>query len=192
MILYKRILHADDSPHRIALGAGLATLVAFTPTIGFQTVIALALAALMRANKAICIPIVWISNPLTALPIYGACWKLGQALTSAPPPVSNTNMAVTLGKLAEHTDEGIWFRLFEPEFWMSLLSMMFEFGLVLWVGCLLVGMVAGILTYFATRWGVTEYRQRRRVRKIYRNIRRSRIRKARQNRRARIGNMVGT
>mgnify|MGYP001008765280 CR=1 FL=1 len=34
-----QVLHCDDSPHRLALGAALGTLVAFTPTIGFQMAI---------------------------------------------------------------------------------------------------------------------------------------------------------
>ena len=55
--LAQKVLHADDTPHEIALGAGIAMWVAFLPLIGLQTVIAVSLAALFRANKAICFPI---------------------------------------------------------------------------------------------------------------------------------------
>ena len=83
--LAQKVLHTDDSPHTIALGASLAMLVAISPLIGLQTVIAVGLAALFRANKAICIPIVWIvTNPFTFLPIYGACYKLGQLVVGDP------------------------------------------------------------------------------------------------------------
>ena len=184
---YKRVLHADDTPHRIALGAGVAMLVAFSPTIGFQTVIAIALATLLRANKAVCIPIVWITNPLTILPVYGACWELGHTLMVAPTAGNGSNFVAELASLTPYTDQRVWPHLFEAEFWSRLLRLMFEFGIELWVGCLAVGAVAAFLTYFATRWGVTEYRQRRRVRRISRNIQRARIQKAKHQRRAGIG-----
>lgn len=181
--VYKHVLHADDSPHRIALGAALGMLVGLSPTVGFQMVIAIALATLLRANKAVCVPVVWITNPLTALPIYGACWELGHTLTRVPAAGDGSHFAMELAALTRHTGQGIWSRLFQAEFWSDLFRIMFEFGVELWVGCLVVGVIAGIVTYFATRWGVTEYRQRRRVRKIHRNIRRERIQKARSCRR---------
>ena len=188
--VYKHVLHADDTPHRIALGAGLAMLVAFSPTIGFQTVIAIALAAVLRANKAVCVPIVWITNPVTALPIYGACWELGRALTMAPATGNGANVAAILAELSGPANQGIWYRLLEAGFWARLLTIMFEFGMELWVGCLVVGIVAGVITYFAMRWGVTEYRQRRRVRMIFRNIRRARIEKARRQNGTRVRRVV--
>jgi len=104
---YKRVLHADDTPHRIALGAGVAMLVAFSPTVGFQTVIAIALATLLRANKVVCIPIVWITNPLTILPIYGACWDLGRTLMIAPAAGNGSNFAAKLADLARHADQDV-------------------------------------------------------------------------------------
>lgn len=187
MFVYKHVLHADDSPHRIALGAALAMLVAFSPTVGFQMVIAVALATLLRANKAVCIPIVWISNPVTIVPIYGTCWEIGRLLVISPTAALEPNFAEKLANLTMHTNQSIWSRLFETEFWSRLLGIMFEFGLELWVGCLAVGAVAAFLTYFAMRWGVTEYRQRRRVRMVWRNIQRARIRKAKRHRRHGIG-----
>ncbi|MCP4594703.1 MAG: DUF2062 domain-containing protein [bacterium] len=179
-LVYRRVLHADDSPHRIALGSGLAMLVAFSPTVGFQTFIAIALATLVRANKAVCIPIVWITNPVTILPVYGACWELGRVLTVGSTSSSGPTFAARLAELTRHTEQGVWSRLLEAEFWSGLMGIMLDFGVELWVGCLVVGAIAGVLTYFATRWGVTEYRQRRRVRKIHRNIRRARARRARR------------
>ena len=187
LFVYKHVLHTDDSPHRIALGTALAMLVAFSPTVGFQMVIAVALATLLRANKAVCLPIVWITNPVTIVPIYGTCWKVGRALMISPTSVPESNFAKNLAALTEHVDQGIWPRLFEAELWSRLLGIMFEFGLELWVGCLAVGAMAAFLTYFAMRWSVTEYRQRRRVRMIWRNIQRARIRKAKRGRRRGIG-----
>ena len=65
-----RILHVDDTPHRIALGVAIGMFVAWTPTIGFQMGLTVLLCALFRANKLVGVPLVWISNPLTIIPVY--------------------------------------------------------------------------------------------------------------------------
>ena len=71
-ILVHRVLGVDDSPHRIALGVAVAFFVAWTPTLGFQMVLAIALATVLRANKAVTVPIVWLTNPVTAADAVGA------------------------------------------------------------------------------------------------------------------------
>ena len=73
-----KVLHTDDTPHAVALGAAIATVIAFLPLLGFQTVISIGIAAMFRANKAICVPIVWITNPFTWGPIYFGCFSLGR------------------------------------------------------------------------------------------------------------------
>lgn len=153
----KRVLHANDTPHRIALGVGLATFVGFTPTMGLQTAIALGLAALFRANKAVCIPIVWVTNPLTFVPIYGACWWLGAMIL--PGSESLGGQAAVLEKLHAFENGGGFFaNFFNAEFWYGILHLMLELGGELWLGCTIVGAVGGLTMYFLTRWGVTTYR----------------------------------
>ena len=92
----RKVLHTNDTPHAVALGAGIATFVALLPLIGFQTVIALALAAVFRANKAICIPVVWITNPFTAIPIFKGCFELGRFVLTGP---SDRTQASVLAEL---------------------------------------------------------------------------------------------
>ena len=70
--LIVKVLHANDTPHRIALGIAIGVFIGLTPTVGLQMIIALALATALRANKVVCIPMVWITNPVTLVPIYSA------------------------------------------------------------------------------------------------------------------------
>jgi len=42
--LVHNVLHVDDTPHRIALGVAIAIFVTWTPTIGFQMLLTIALA----------------------------------------------------------------------------------------------------------------------------------------------------
>ncbi|NOX58230.1 MAG: DUF2062 domain-containing protein [Planctomycetes bacterium] len=179
----RRVLHADDTPHRIALGVGLATFVGFTPTMGLQTAIALGLAALLRANKAVCIPIVWITNPLTFVPIYGACWWLGAMIL--PGSKLPAEQAAVLTKLQGFGSGGTGFfaNLFSAEFWSSMLSFMLEIGAELWLGCTIVGVFSGLVLYFLTRWGVGAYRIRHEAHMLRRQQRRKEILAGRKPRR---------
>ena len=162
-------MHADDSPHRIALGVAIATLVAFSPTLGCHTVLALAIAAGLRANKAVCIPVVWITNPFTAVPVYWFCWRLGAGLLDG-----GTNPQTVLERMSSMATLQSYGQLVEWGFWSALFGMAVELGAELWVGCTIVGLVSGGLFYGMTRWGVTVYRRRRAARRVHRDTERQR------------------
>lgn len=168
-ILAQKVLHTDDTPHAIALGAAMATFVAFLPLVGLQTLISVSLAALLRANKAVCIPIVWITNPVTLGPIYGACFGLGRIVLATSPAVDE---GAVLNELQQHQQTG----LFELAFWQGLLDRLGTLALELWVGCAIVGLVTGVGMYFFARWGVVSYRERRRQRILMRTMLRSKPR----------------
>lgn len=121
--------------HRVALGAALGMFVAFTPTIGFQTIIVLALASMLRANKLVGLPLVWISNPLTIPPIFYAAYSLGRVILRWPA-----------------LDRLWWLGLTEPPegWWTATVfywSKAAEIAAPLWLGSVLIGGVAGVLTY---------------------------------------------
>ena len=174
--LAQKVLHTNDTPHAIALGAAIAMVIAFLPLIGLQTVIAVGLAALCRANKAVCIPIVWITNPFTMVPIYGACLGLGRLLMVSP---ADTSSAVILSGLEGQQGGPI----FELEFWRGVLYRLSGLGRELWIGCAVVGLILGIASYFFTRWGVWNYRERRRRKILRRNLLRSNLQKGKVTRR---------
>lgn len=167
-ILAQRVLHTDDSAHSIALGAGIATFVAFLPLIGLQTVIAVGLAALFRANKVVCIPIVWITNVFTMVPIYGACLALGRFVLSKSGPIDDSAVLATL----ENTPAAGFFEL---AYWEAALHRSLEVGREVWVGCAIVSTVTSVAAYFLARWGVSAYREQRRQRILRRNLRRANV-----------------
>lgn len=165
--LIHNVLHADDTPHRIALGMGLATLVAFLPIMLMQTVVAIGLAALFRANKAVCVPVVWITNPLTMWPIYGSCLILGQRINASP---TSPDPEQALQQLA-HASPGVPF--YHLEFWSARFEALVNLGVDLWIGCAVVGIIMGIAAYFFGRWGIRYYRERHRKRVLRRSFLRS-------------------
>lgn len=79
------VLHTNDPPARLALGAAIGMFVAFTPTFGLQMVLVVFIAWLLKANKAVGLPIVWISKPATMGFIYYLCYIVGCALLGREP-----------------------------------------------------------------------------------------------------------
>ena len=62
-----RVLHVDDTPHRIALGVAVGIFVTWTPTIGLQMLLCILISALVGANKFVGLPFVW----LLLRPVHG-------------------------------------------------------------------------------------------------------------------------
>lgn len=156
-LLVHRILGLEDTPHRIAWGVLLGAIIAFTPTMGFQIAIYVPLAAMVRANKISGIPILFLSNPFTAVPMYYFTWRVGAVLVPGE-RMSNEAVRQKLKRLTD-ADAG-WGEIIEPEFWTDLGRVLVDMGVELWVGGILFGTLIGIPVYFVSYWGVMEYRRR--------------------------------
>lgn len=147
-VVYK-ILHANDPPYSLAMGIALAMFVTWTPTIGFQMALVFALSWLFRANKLVGIPLVWISNPATIVPIYYPCYWVGLKLLGMP------------GK-----DWEWWQSLGSPpgEWWPKVqfyANAFWEIAAPLWLGCLVVGGILAVVSYFASYYTICWYRMKR-------------------------------
>ena len=138
------MLHANDPPHQLALGAAIGVFVAVTPTVGLQMGLVLLLAWLLGANKVVGLPIVWVTNPATIVPIYYSCYFVGRKL---------------LGQ------EGIgreWWAELQGRhnfsfYWTKLLDV----ATPLWVGCLVCGFALAYPAYYFTYVMVRQYRMKR-------------------------------
>src|SRR3972149_5010147 len=75
-----RILRTADPPNRLARGVAIGIFIAWLPLIGLQMMLVLALSFVLRANKLVGLPIVWISNIFTIGPIYYPSYLLGSAI----------------------------------------------------------------------------------------------------------------
>ena len=147
--VYHNILHADDPPHRIALGLAIGVFVAMTPTIGIQMVIAVFLCWLLRANKLLGVAVVWLSNPATALPIFFMNYAVGNTILRR-----------------EWVRQGYWKALRNPppEWWNTIKFYWSEFlhiAAPLWLGSLLIGFLVGYITYYVVYFVVRAYRLKR-------------------------------
>lgn len=150
----------------------MGLFVGLTPTVGFQMVIAVALAATLRANKVVCIPMVWITNPVTLIPIYAVCHRMGSGLIGATPRTLDVANHEQLATPLQQIQSMGFSRVFEFQFWIDVAAGLTRVGAELWVGCLLAGSIFGTVGYFVSRRAVVVYRQRRAARDKARDVRR--------------------
>jgi uncharacterized protein len=144
-----QVLHADDPPHRLALGVAIGVFVTFTPTIGFQMVLVLFFAWLLRANKAVGLPVVWLSNPATLVPIYWPCYSLGRWMLQAPAIGTSWWSSITHPPAGWAERVTFYWSRFAEVFWP------------LWVGGLAIGLLAGYVTYHLVYQSLCVYRIKR-------------------------------
>ncbi len=161
--LVHNILHLDDTPARIAGGVLLGTFIAFTPTLGFQIVIYVAIATLLRANKFSGIPILFISNPVTVAPLYYFVWRVGDYVING----GGNGAPITRAELEERLnaagvvlgDEVFWRDFLDPNLWITVGRLLIDLGAELWAGAFICGLVFGPPLYFLTLWNVRAFRR---------------------------------
>ena len=140
------VLHADDPPHRLALGIAIAMFVTFTPTIGFQMALAVFFAWLLRANKAAGIALVWLSNPVTIIPIFYFCYRIGHMI------VRGERVSWRWWAQLARPPQGWWAGV--QFYWERFM----EISAPLWVGSLIVATVVGYLSYYISYYAICGYR----------------------------------
>jgi len=99
---YLKFLRLQGDPHSLALGVAIGLFIGITPTIPLHTALILILAWILRGNIiAALIAATAISNPLTWLPQYYFCWRLGSWLL--PGRLSWARIQELLGLLTSGT-----------------------------------------------------------------------------------------
>jgi uncharacterized protein (DUF2062 family) len=155
--IYK-LARQKDPPERIALGLALGIFIGFLPIMGIQMAVVSIFALPLRANLKAAIAGVWISNPITVIPLYYANYRFG--LLFLPAREADRE---TFGAAIERASDWDW-----SDIWGSLCNL-FDFGAdilgPLWLGSAILGVVFGVPTYFATKRLVIRYRARRAARK---------------------------
>jgi len=139
-------LHSPNLWHfnrrSVARATAIGLFCAFLP-VPFEMIPAAIGAILWRANMPLSLAWVWISNPLTWIPLWGLPYLLGAWLLGHP--------AVPLDKLT--------------------LEIFTQYYVALWVGCLIFGAIVGAAGYYLVNliWRskvVRTWHRRREIRKI--------------------------
>jgi uncharacterized protein (DUF2062 family) len=138
--LYHRFIRLHGSPEEIAWGAAVGFFVAMSPTMGFQTCLAVPVAAFFKINKVAAAATVWLTNPVTAPFIYGFNYMIGAKLLGYP------LNAVFFSRPSWET------------FWHGSAEVL----LCLVIGGTLSGLVVSLAGYFVTLWMVRTAREKTR------------------------------
>lgn len=101
---FKEVLLLSDSPRKIALAFAIGVFIAFSPILGFHTIMVLLVAWLFRLNPVALFAGAFVNNPWTFTPLYGFCLWFGIYLyggTAAFPHISweHLSLLTFLGNL---------------------------------------------------------------------------------------------
>ncbi|KNZ69686.1 hypothetical protein Tfer_1707 [Thermincola ferriacetica] len=110
--------------HSVAAGLAVGTIVAFTPTIGLQMLLAGAAAYFLRVNIPAAIIVCWVTNPVTAPAIIPLQYKLGVRLMTV----------LHIGWV--NVQPGLFYKLV-------------YYAWPLWIGSLVSGLTLAIIVYWA-------------------------------------------
>ena len=107
---YQRFVKIRGCPREIAKGFALGIFLGMSPTMGFQMILAVPLAALFRWNKLAAAAGVWISNPITAPLLYGSTYLVGARLMglAGRPHGAATVGGATFLKMIARAPEIFW------------------------------------------------------------------------------------
>ena len=157
-----RLLHIDDSPHRLALGAALGVFIAYTPPFGQHILLAVLLAMVLRANKFVALTWIWISNPFTFMPLYYPNYLLGRVVLSCVRTEQHFGSQQVAAMLKQSLSLGhIVTECFSAEFWQQLGGLIAQIGFEMLIGGLILGTIAATIVYFGSFHLIQWYRRKR-------------------------------
>lgn len=111
----------------LARGLALGLFVAFTPTMGLQMLLACFLILFFPGNLPIALAACWITNPLTAAPIYYMEYKVGKWLID----LFGVSASETIGDV-------------------SHIAGIYDVAGAMWAGSVIIGITSAILGYALT------------------------------------------
>lgn len=122
---YWRLRRLQGRPEALARGLACGVFAGLFPLFGLQTILGVLLAIPLRGNKIMAAAGTWVSNPLTYVPIYAFNFKVGQWLLRDS----------TLTKVSLQS-------------WQEVMALGSEIISTVFVGCLAMGLVGAVCSYF--------------------------------------------
>ena len=136
-MLLRTILQLDDTPHSIALGTAIGMWLGMTPTVGIQMGLVMLFAflsrPLFRFNVMAAIVTVYVSNPITMVPIYWFNYKVGTLFIK--------------GMVSKEHFSGVMKSDQIRDSWTAVLTLIKDLGWPLVLGSLIVATICSLMTY---------------------------------------------
>lgn len=140
--MLREVLAFNDTPRSIAFGAAVGIFVGLTPTGGIQTLLVLAfsltLGRVVRFNLLAAMVALYISNPLTAIPIYWCSYYVGTLF------VHEDIQFAEVASVVQFNGFQAW--------WQNFSELIVGVGSTMLLGSLVVGAAGALITYPAMLW----------------------------------------
>lgn len=172
-----RMRRVPDSPHRVARGVFVGSLVGFLPLPGLQFVAAWIAARLARGNLLAALLATFNTNPVTTPFFAVLAMTLGHWIMGIEAPLT----AEYIGSAFASAGEDLWFNflaMFGPReaHWEGLIGFWHEIYVPYFIGALAPGFVLSAIAYYVTIPLVSAYQKARAATAHERSERRNRMR----------------
>lgn len=121
---YRKLLLSHASAEEVAQGFALGVFIGITPTFGLHIILAIVCAAYLKKNELAAILGVFVTNPITAVPVYYFCFHVGTLITGQTTELNFADLTFS-----------------------KAFSLGADILFPLWIGCLAVGLVAYFAAY---------------------------------------------
>lgn len=150
-----RLSRLRTSPHAIAAGAAAGVLVSFTPFMGFHFILAGLLAWMLRGSIIASALGTFFGNPLTFPFIWVSAYQLGNRLLGLEGELQGDGLLGRLSEVTSNIARSSWGNKLPAieELWPVILKPMATGGLLL-------GVVAGLISYYLVKKLVDAYQHR--------------------------------
>ncbi|MEM6308217.1 MAG: DUF2062 domain-containing protein [Pseudomonadota bacterium] len=159
-----RLRRLPGTPEYIARGIAYGIFITFTPLFGFHIVAAALMAVVGRGSILAAMLATFFGNPVTFVPIGILALNLGYLILGQPDTISGQGISV--GRKFANASLDLW-QNFLAIFtdaktdWSATLQFLQDVFLPYFVGGLIPGLIAGVLTYYLSVPVIRAYQNRR-------------------------------
>ena len=154
----RAVLSQRFTPHSIALGAAIGTFIGMLPTPGMNMLLTFIFTSLLKVSRVSGLIAVWVSNPVTFVPItYFEFW-LGSLIV---PSTQISYDTFSRSVLKAETDGGEWYQLLNQlvSFLKYLVEKLPDIFVALVVGSVIFAGVCALIAYPVTLRTVLWFRR---------------------------------
>ncbi len=133
---FEKLLFYEKSPKKVAIACALGVYIAFSPFIGFHTMMLIASGWILNLNIPLLLAVGYIvNNPWSMIPVFASGYGLGYLILHTwmewPITASNPGWMSTINEYVHY-----YVGIPDVSFWAFML------------GANLLGIVLGVITYF--------------------------------------------
>ena len=156
--LINPVLHSRDPVSEVSLGVAVGVFLGLTPTVGVQMYLVAIIWSIYRYlfrrhfNLPVGVAMVWISNPLTMVPLYYLFLVTGYWLLETKNGLSYEHFAEILIRISETGET--WEIIIEGARFLLI-----ELGLPMIIGGFVYAFPGFVFSYFVTKRIVTSHRK---------------------------------